>query len=82
MNAVVDNIIALVDLPMSFALIVIPDPSAASREHGLDAQQPCHSRGLNPALRFDESAGCEAATPCGARAQLSFVHYDVEYHHF
>jgi Asp-tRNA(Asn)/Glu-tRNA(Gln) amidotransferase A subunit family amidase len=40
---------------MSLALIVIPDPSAPSREHGLDAQQVFHLPGLeDPALRVDQ----------------------------
>ncbi len=52
---VVDDIITRVDLAMSLALIVIPDPSAFPREHGLDAQQVFHLPRLeNPALRIHE----------------------------
>jgi len=41
-ECIVDDIIARVDLAMSVALIVIPDPSAFSREHRFDAQQVFH----------------------------------------
>src|SRR3984893_8904050 len=41
-ECVVDDIIPLVDLAMSVALIVIPDPSTPSREDGLNAQQVRH----------------------------------------
>jgi hypothetical protein len=52
---VVDDIITSVDLAMSVALIVIPDPSAPSREHRFDAQQVFHLPGLeDPALRVDQ----------------------------
>ena len=51
----VDDISTRVDLAMSFTLIVIPDPSAPSREHRLDAQQVCHLLRLeNPAPRVDQ----------------------------
>jgi hypothetical protein len=51
---VVDDIITSVDLAMSVALIVIPDPSAPFREHRFDAQQVFHLPGLeDPALRVD-----------------------------
>ena len=54
-ECIVDDIIACVDLAMSLALIVIPDPSAPSREHRLDAQQVFHLPRLeNPALRVDQ----------------------------
>jgi len=40
---------------MSFTLVVIPDPSAPSREYRLDAQQVCHLPRLeDPALRVDQ----------------------------
>jgi hypothetical protein len=29
---------------MGLALIIIPDPSASSRRHGLNAQKVCHLR--------------------------------------
>jgi hypothetical protein len=52
---VVDDIITRVDLAMSVALIVIPDPSAPSREHRFDAQQVFHLPGLeDPVLRIHE----------------------------
>jgi hypothetical protein len=51
----IDDIITRVDLAMSFTLIVIPDPSAPSREYGLDAQQVCHLPRLeDPAPRVDQ----------------------------
>src|SRR5438094_276523 len=51
-ECIVDDIISRVDLAMSLALIVVPDPSASSREHRLDAQEVCHLPGLeNRALR-------------------------------
>jgi hypothetical protein len=54
-ESVVDDIIASIDLAMSRALIVIPNASAPSREHRLDAQQVCHLPRLeNPALRVDQ----------------------------
>jgi len=44
-----------VDLAMSLALIVIPDPSTRSREDSLDAQQVRHLPRLeDPALRVDQ----------------------------
>jgi hypothetical protein len=53
-EGVVDNLVACVDLAISLALIVIPDPSAPSREDGFDAQQVCHLPRLeDPALRVD-----------------------------
>ena len=48
---VIDDIITSVDLAMSVALIVIPDSSAPSREHRLDAQQAFHL------ARLQDSAG-------------------------
>jgi hypothetical protein len=52
---VIDDIITSVDLAMSFTLIVIPDPSTSSREHGLDAQQVRHlSRLKNSAPWVDQ----------------------------
>ena len=52
---VVDDIITRVDLAMSVTLIVIPDPSAPSREDSLDAQQVRHLPRLeDPALRVDQ----------------------------
>jgi len=52
---VVGDIITRIDLTMSISLIVIPDPSTPSREHGLDAQQVFHLPWLeDPALRVDE----------------------------
>jgi hypothetical protein len=54
-ECVVDNLVARVDLAMSLALILIPDPSTSSREDGLDAQQVCHLARLeDPALRVDQ----------------------------
>jgi hypothetical protein len=54
-ECVFDDIITHVDLAMSLALIVIPDPPAASKEHGSDGHQPCHLPGLeDPPLRVDE----------------------------
>jgi hypothetical protein len=54
-ECVVDDIITRVDLAMSLALIVIPDPSTPSREDGLNAQQVRHlSRLEDPALRVDQ----------------------------
>ena len=54
-ECVIDDIITRVDLAMSFTLIVIPDPSAPSREYGLDAQQVCHLPRLeDPAPRVDQ----------------------------
>jgi hypothetical protein len=42
---VVDDIITGIDLAMSLALIIVPDPSAPSGEHRLDAQQVFHFAG-------------------------------------
>jgi hypothetical protein len=54
-ECVVDNLVARVDLVMSLALILIPDPSTSSREDGLDAQQVCHLARLeDPALRVGQ----------------------------
>jgi hypothetical protein len=40
---------------MGLALVVIPDPSASSRKHGLNAQQVCHLLRLeNPAPGVDQ----------------------------
>jgi hypothetical protein len=53
-ESIVDNLVARVDLAVSLALIVIPDPPALPREHRSDGQQPCHSPRLeNPALWVD-----------------------------
>jgi hypothetical protein len=50
---VVNDIITRVYLAVSFALVVIPDPSTPYREEGLDAQQVCHLPGLeDPVLRI------------------------------
>jgi hypothetical protein len=55
MNASSDDIITCVDLLVDLALIVIPDPSALSREHRLDAQKVFHLPGLeDPALWIDQ----------------------------
>jgi len=52
---VFDDIITHVDLAMGLALIIIPDPSASSRKHGLNAQQVCHLLWLeNPEPRVDQ----------------------------
>jgi hypothetical protein len=52
---VIHDIIAGIDLAMNVALIVIPDPSAPSREHRLDAQEVFHLARLeDPALRIDQ----------------------------
>jgi hypothetical protein len=49
------QLVARVDLAMSLALIVIPDPSTPSREDGLDAQQVRHLPRLeDPTLRVDQ----------------------------
>ena len=54
-ECVIDDIITRIDLAMSLALIVIPDPSTSSREDGLDAQQVRHLRRLeNSALRVNQ----------------------------
>jgi hypothetical protein len=54
-ECIIDYIIAGVDLLVSFTLIVIPNPSALSREHGSDGQQPCHLARLeDAALGVDE----------------------------
>jgi hypothetical protein len=40
---------------VSFTLIIVPNPSALSREHGSDGQQPCHLPRLeDAALGVDE----------------------------
>jgi hypothetical protein len=52
---VVDDIITRVDLAVSFALIVIPDPPTLPGEHGSDGEQPRHLPRLeDPALRVDQ----------------------------
>ena len=52
---VVDGFVALVDLPMGFAQVVVPDLAAASRHDGLDGQQETHlARFEDAALRVDE----------------------------
>jgi hypothetical protein len=66
----VDDIITGIDLAMSLALIVIPDPSAPSGEHRLNAQQVRHLPRLeNPALRVDQrnafTADLESAREIG-----------------
>jgi hypothetical protein len=54
-EGVIDDIITRVDLAVSLALIIIPDPSAPSREHRFDAQQVFHLPWFeNPALRVDQ----------------------------
>jgi hypothetical protein len=51
---VIDDIITRVDLAMSLALIIIPDPSTLSGKYGSDGQQPGHLLGLeDPAFRVD-----------------------------
>ena len=54
-ECVFDDFVAFVDLPMSLALIVIPDAPALSREHGADRKQAGHLPGLeDAALWVDE----------------------------
>jgi hypothetical protein len=67
---VFDDIITRVDLAMGLALIIIPDPSASSRKHGLNAQQVRYLLRLeNPAPRVDQrnavAAELEAAQEIG-----------------
>jgi len=51
---VVDDIIARINLAVSFTLIVVPDPPALPGEHALDARQVCHLLRLEyPAPRVD-----------------------------
>jgi hypothetical protein len=64
---VIHDIIARVDLAMDLALIVIPNPSPPSGEHGLDAQKVFHLPGLeDPALRVDQrnSVAAELKPAC------------------
>jgi hypothetical protein len=52
---IIDDIIAHINLAVSFTLTVVPDPNASSREHGLNAQQVFHlARFEDPALRVDQ----------------------------
>ena len=52
---VVDDLLAPVDLPMRFPLIVVPDLAAAFRHDGLDRQQESHLfRFEDATLRIDE----------------------------
>jgi hypothetical protein len=54
-KGVFDDIITRVDLAISLALIVIPDPPTVPREHGSDRQQVFHLARLeDTALRVDE----------------------------
>ena len=53
-ECVIDDIITGIDLLVDLTLVVIPNPSAPSREHRLDAQQVCHLPRLkNSTLRID-----------------------------
>ncbi len=53
---VVDGFVALVDLPMGFALIIVPDLAAAFRHDGLDRKQETHlARFEDPPPLVDES---------------------------
>jgi hypothetical protein len=59
---IVDDIITRVDLAMSLALVLIPDPPALSGKYGSDGQQPCYLPGFeDPALRIDEGNGLPSA---------------------
>src|SRR5690242_19393632 len=49
-ECIVDALISLEDLPVNFALIVIPDPSAWLGKDGLDRQKVTHL------LRFEDPA--------------------------
>ena len=54
-EGVVDRLIALENLAMHLALVVVPDLAARLREHGLDRQQKPHLLRLeDAALRIDE----------------------------
>src|SRR6516164_4176497 len=54
-KGVFDGIITAVYLAVSFPLILIPDPCAPSREHGFNAEEPCHLAGLKDTpLRVDQ----------------------------
>src|SRR5215469_2944647 len=54
-KGVFNDIITGIDLAMSLALIVIPNPPTPPGEHGSDGQQVFHlARFENPALRVDE----------------------------
>ena len=54
-EGVVDRLVALENLAMHLALIVVPDLAARLREHGLDRQQEPHLLRLeDAALRIDE----------------------------
>jgi hypothetical protein len=54
---VVDDIITRVNLAMSLALIVIPDPRASSWKHRLDAQEVFHLAGLEDSAQPSERVG-------------------------
>ena len=41
-EGIVDRLVALENLPMHFALVVVPDLAARLRENGLDRQQEAH----------------------------------------
>ena len=78
-EGIVDNFVARVDLAMSVALIVIPDPSAPSREHGLDAQYVCHLPRLeNPALRIHEGDALAAKLERFILEPVGFVSADLD----
>ena len=54
-EGVVDRLVALENLPMHLALVVVPDLAARLREDGLDRQQEPHLLRLeDAALRIDE----------------------------
>ena len=54
-EGIVDAVIAVVDLVVSFQLIVVPDTSAGLGNNGLDGKQVTHLPWLeNPALRVNE----------------------------
>ena len=54
-EGVVDGLVAVENLPMHLALVVIPDPAARPWEDGLDRQQEAHLLRLeDAALRIDE----------------------------
>jgi hypothetical protein len=52
---VVDDIIARINLAVSFTLIVVPNPPASPGEHGSDGKEPGHLPGLeDAALRVNQ----------------------------
>ena len=54
-EGVVNRLVPLEDLPMHLALVVVPDPAAGLREHGLDRQEEPHLLRLEDApLRVNE----------------------------